>query len=296
MHRPTSRPDVFRTERRERSDRYEHDQNPHQDFVRDEEEHVGYPMRDTERRDWDTRHVHAYEDYDSRREGSNRSSYDEERGNWNSERRNDYENPQRYASGRNSMGRPYDANRFADAERSSLAYDRHATYGSDYSSDAARAGSFGIRKPDTDINYGTDHYSSSDRYRRDITNRHEDAHFNFSGRGPKSFKRSDERIKEEICEMLTRSASIDAENIDVKVRDGEVTLSGTVPQRHMKHLAEDLSERSLSVKDVINNIRVKKEISPDRENFVTESDKLNSSVNAKKSENSPTSTPLNPNH
>lgn len=85
----------------------------------------------------------------------------------------------------------------------------------------------------------------------------------YHGRGPKGFKRSDERIKEEVCELLTRDHSIDAEDIDVEVKEGEVTLSGTVPDRRMKHMAEDCVERALGVKDVINNVRVKKHTSSD---------------------------------
>lgn len=81
----------------------------------------------------------------------------------------------------------------------------------------------------------------------------------FVGRGPKSFKRSDERIKEDVCEMLTLDANIDAESIEVEVKDGEVTLSGTVPERRMKHLAEDCIERIFGVKDISNNLRVSRD-------------------------------------
>ena len=40
-----------------------------------------------------------------------------------------------------------------------------------------------------------------------------------TGRGPKGFKRSDERIKEEVCEMLSRDGSIDADDIVVEIQD-----------------------------------------------------------------------------
>lgn len=85
----------------------------------------------------------------------------------------------------------------------------------------------------------------------------------FYGRGPRNFKRSDERIKEEVCEMLTRHSSIDAEDIDVEVRDGEVTLSGKVSERRMRHLAEDCAEQCFGVKDVVNNIRIKRRMDAD---------------------------------
>jgi Flp pilus assembly secretin CpaC len=63
--------------------------------------------------------------------------------------------------------------------------------------------------------------------------------------------------------MLTRHSEIDANDIEVEVKNGEVTLSGTVNERRMKHMAEDLAERVSSVKEVTNNIRVQKESTHD---------------------------------
>lgn len=77
----------------------------------------------------------------------------------------------------------------------------------------------------------------------------------FKGKGPKGFKRSDERIKEQVCDILEQDHSIDASEIDVEVKDGEVTLTGTVQSREDKRLAEQLIEDCAGVKDVINNIR-----------------------------------------
>ncbi|MFM6929798.1 MAG: BON domain-containing protein [Bdellovibrio sp.] len=81
----------------------------------------------------------------------------------------------------------------------------------------------------------------------------------YAGKGPKNFKRSDERIQEEVCEMLTRHHDINADDVEVEVKDGEVTLFGTVSERRMKHMAEDVAERCFGVKDVVNNIRIKRE-------------------------------------
>ncbi|UOF01791.1 BON domain-containing protein [Bdellovibrio reynosensis] len=92
---------------------------------------------------------------------------------------------------------------------------------------------------------------------------------NYTGRGPKGFKRSDERIKEEICEILTRHPEIDAENIDVEVSEAKVTLEGAVPDRRMKYLAEDAIEHSFGVQEVTNNLRVQK--SEEREERQSES-------------------------
>jgi osmotically-inducible protein OsmY len=76
------------------------------------------------------------------------------------------------------------------------------------------------------------------------------------GRGPKGYKRSDERISDEVHERLADDSWLDASNIDVKVENGEVTLSGTVENRQAKHRAERLVEDISGVDHVQNNLRV----------------------------------------
>lgn len=76
------------------------------------------------------------------------------------------------------------------------------------------------------------------------------------GRGPKGYTRSDERIHEDVCERLTEDRFIDASDVEVTVKDGEVTLSGTVASRGLKHRAEDLAEQASGVRHVQNNLRV----------------------------------------
>jgi len=78
----------------------------------------------------------------------------------------------------------------------------------------------------------------------------------YFGKGPKGFKRSDDRICEEVSEALFHDHAVDASEIEVAVHDGEVTLSGTVTERRMKRLAEDCVEKILGVSDVKNEIRV----------------------------------------
>ena len=78
----------------------------------------------------------------------------------------------------------------------------------------------------------------------------------FRGVGPKGYRRSDDRIREDVCERLTVDERIDASNMDVIVKDCEVILSGTVNSREEKRRAEDLIESLSGVKDVNNNLRV----------------------------------------
>lgn len=80
----------------------------------------------------------------------------------------------------------------------------------------------------------------------------------FHGRGPKNYVRSDERIHEEVCERLTDHAYIDASDIEVIVRDGEVTLTGTVDARMVKRAAEEVAEQARGVRDVHNHLRVRR--------------------------------------
>ncbi len=79
----------------------------------------------------------------------------------------------------------------------------------------------------------------------------------FAGRGPKGWSRSDDRIREEVCEALTREADLDPSDVRVTVEEGEVTLEGTVPDRRSKRRAEDLADRR-GVRDVHNRLRVQK--------------------------------------
>ena len=76
------------------------------------------------------------------------------------------------------------------------------------------------------------------------------------GKGPMGYQRSDERIRETVCEALSDDDRIDASTIEVTVKSGEVTLSGTVEDRRTKRMAEECVENLSGVKDVQNNIRV----------------------------------------
>jgi hypothetical protein len=78
----------------------------------------------------------------------------------------------------------------------------------------------------------------------------------YAGLGPKDFRRSDERLREEICEQLMADPDIDASELTVTVRDAEVILEGSVEDRQMKRDAEDCAESVLGVRQVHNRLRV----------------------------------------
>ena len=80
------------------------------------------------------------------------------------------------------------------------------------------------------------------------------------GRGPKGYRRSDERIREDVNEELTRHPDIDATEIEVLVENGEVTLVGAVEERRDKRLAEDIVERISGVNEVHNQLRARRGI------------------------------------
>lgn len=77
------------------------------------------------------------------------------------------------------------------------------------------------------------------------------------GKGPKGYTRSDDRIREDVCDAMTDDPLLDASEIEIEVKDGEVTLNGTVGSRQAKRHAEDIVERIGGVKHVQNNVRLK---------------------------------------
>jgi osmotically-inducible protein OsmY len=107
------------------------------------------------------------------------------------------------------------------------------------------AGSSAFGAPD---NYGGGLYSESERDR--WTGR-------YAGRGPKGWRRSDERIREEVNEELTRNPEVDASDVEVAVLNSEITLTGTVDSRYEKREAEECSWRVPGVKDVHNQLRIR---------------------------------------
>jgi osmotically-inducible protein OsmY len=78
------------------------------------------------------------------------------------------------------------------------------------------------------------------------------------GKGPKGYTRSDERIREDVCDRLSDDDEVDARDITVTVKNAEVILEGTVQDRRSKHRAEDVAESVSGVKEVTNQLRARK--------------------------------------
>jgi osmotically-inducible protein OsmY len=78
-----------------------------------------------------------------------------------------------------------------------------------------------------------------------------------AGRGPRGYQRSDDRIHEELNDRLTAHGHIDATDIECRVVNGEVTLSGFVDSRAAKRAAEDIAEDLYGVREVHNQLRVR---------------------------------------
>ncbi len=127
-------------------------------------------------------------------------------------------------------------------------------YGYDYSAQwpASGAGSEAYHRP-VRWRSETELGKRDGSYRSDSS-----ARFSHAGKGPKGYVRSDERIREDVCDRLSDDDEVDASEITVTVTGGEVRLEGTVTDRYSKHRAEDLAEAVSGVRDVTNNLRARK--------------------------------------
>jgi hypothetical protein len=78
------------------------------------------------------------------------------------------------------------------------------------------------------------------------------------GKGPKGYQRTDERLRELICERLSEDPEIDPGDVSITVASSRVTLEGSVDSRRTKNAIEDIVEQ-FDVSDVQNNLRVSRE-------------------------------------
>jgi HSP20 family molecular chaperone IbpA len=113
--------------------------------------------------------------------------------------------------------------------------------------------------PTYEDEYGMRHpyeHGRSGRWSDDIRSEaSRETHF---GKGPKGYRRSPDRIKDDACEVLSRDFELDASDIEVDYQDRVLILKGHVSSRHDKRRAEALVEDIPGVEDVQNEIKVKK--------------------------------------
>jgi hypothetical protein len=206
------------------------------------------------RRDFEREQDYAsnrdYDRYDDRNTGRDRGwSYDEDYGDrYNNRQGNRFSNRRDYGRGSSEWDRPYPT----------------AGMRSDYSG-------YGYRENDAEDMWDDETsmyedyvgYDSEGAFYQDLDNPYTSDWWEvwmvpgqYTGMGPQNYNRSDEQILEEVCERLTRHGRIDASDIDVKVENGDVTLSGSVPSRDMKRMAEDAADSISGVNDVRNEIKV----------------------------------------
>ncbi len=132
---------------------------------------------------------------------------------------------------------PYGAERGSQGER-----DPYRGSQRDRESYRGNYGDRGMYGRQGEFDYGTSRYGRQGRY---------------SGVGPQGYRRSDERIQEDINDRLTWHGQLDATDIQVEVRDGEVTLTGSVEDRRQKRFAEDVAESVSGVEDVHNQLKIR---------------------------------------
>jgi hypothetical protein len=99
---------------------------------------------------------------------------------------------------------------------------------------------------------GTEHYGIEGEWSR---NPHY-SFYNYSGRGPKDWTRSDERIREDLNERLAQDPWIDASEINVEVKNSEITLKGSVEGRDARRRADEIAESVVGATQVHNHLRV----------------------------------------
>ena len=140
---------------------------------------------------------------------------------------------------------------FEERNRGELSGGPFAPRSNDFGGDYARDPQAGTLGSDYARDRGWSGGGRGDDYVR------EDRPVSHRGRGPKNWRRSDERIAEMVNERLTDHDDVDATDIEVAVQDGEVTLTGFVTSRRQKRVAEDVAWSCGGVHDVHNRLTLR---------------------------------------
>lgn len=143
-----------------------------------------------------------------------------------------------------NSGRELRRNRFGE-ERPRHDHYQDDQFKRDY--DPTYEDEYGMRHP-------YEHGGQLNRWSDDI--RSEASRENHSGKGPKGYKRSSERIREEACEILSKDWFLDASDIEVAVENNCLVLKGEVRTRRDKRHAEAIVENIAGIDDVQNQLKV----------------------------------------
>ncbi|HEU4903457.1 MAG TPA: BON domain-containing protein [Flavisolibacter sp.] len=257
-------------------------------YFPDNDENRGYGNRDYENTQYGTSGTSGYRasgmdynpgGYRGQEQANYRNSgnyYGQQ--NWNRERNDDNDSDWNQRQMHQRRGGSWSSDYgWQDRERSNVNYDRYGNrgygnIGNEYNQDWNRnRGSDYNRDWDNDryrgnVNRDRDEnwwertkdkvgswFSDDDKDER--RNREYGGH---RGKGPTDYRRSQDRIREDICDRLTDDDRVDASNIRVQIENDVVILSGTVHSRDEKRRAEDLVESVSGVHDVENRLRVGK--------------------------------------
>jgi hypothetical protein len=74
-------------------------------------------------------------------------------------------------------------------------------------------------------------------------------------RGAKGWRRPDARILDEVAERIALCGA-HASDVEIRVEDGVVTLTGTVPSREERRLVEEVASEVFGVDDVCGLLRI----------------------------------------
>jgi osmotically-inducible protein OsmY len=192
----------------------------------------------------------GYNEYDQSFDSNlgGRNSYSSGRKDWDYDRTSS----SGYGSSQSSGYNPYGSSR----------HDSGQTFGTNYSSSGSQrqgySGSLGQNSGyGSSGSYNQEYGRNSGNYNQGQSRWGSESSFDSkSGRGPKGYRRSDDRIKEEICDLLTSHHEVDPSEVEVKVSNCEVTLTGNVSSRQEKRQIEDLASQVQGVSDVTNQLRV----------------------------------------
>lgn len=112
----------------------------------------------------------------------------------------------------------------------------------------------GVSMYSREFEHGFGHHEGMDiRHLREPKSK-SGSHF---GKGPRNWVRSDQIIKEDVCEELCYNPFIDASDIEVSVQDGVVSLKGWVESREERLEALKCVDSIPGVKDIHHELHVR---------------------------------------